>query len=36
MDVMGIKKEQLVNGIEIAGAATLLEFAKDADISLFM
>ena len=36
MDVMGIKKEQLVDGIEIAGAATFLEFAKDADISLLM
>ncbi len=31
MDVMGIKKEDLVDGLEIGGAATFLEFAaKDA------
>ena len=36
MDVMGVKKEDLIDGIEIAGAATFLEFAKDADITLYI
>ena len=34
MDVMGIKKEDLIDGIEIGGAATLLEFASDDAITL--
>ena len=34
MDVMGIKKEDLVDGIEIGGAATFLEFASDDAIAL--
>lgn len=36
MDVMGIKKEDLIDGIEIGGAATFLEFAKDADVTLYI
>jgi peroxiredoxin family protein len=36
MDVMNLKKEDLITGIEIGGAATFLEFAADADITLFM
>lgn len=36
MDVMGIKKEDLIDGAEIGGAAMFLEFAKDADITLYM
>lgn len=28
MDVMGIKKEDLIDGIEIGGAATFLEFCQ--------
>jgi peroxiredoxin family protein len=36
MDVMGIKREDLIDGIEIGGAATFLEFAADADITLYM
>lgn len=28
MDVMGIKKEDLIDGVEIGGAATFLEFAS--------
>jgi peroxiredoxin family protein len=36
MDVMGIKKEDLIDGVEIGGAAMFLEFAKDADITLYM
>jgi peroxiredoxin family protein len=34
MDVMGIKKEELIDGIEIGGAATFLEFASQNAISL--
>lgn len=34
MDVMGLTEENLVDGIEVAGAVSFLEFAKDADISL--
>ena len=34
MDVMGIKAEDLVDGIEVGGAVTFLEFAKDAAPSL--
>jgi peroxiredoxin family protein len=34
MDVMGTKKEDLIDGVEIGGAATFLEFAGDNAISL--
>jgi peroxiredoxin family protein len=34
MDVMGIKKEELIDGVEIGGAATFLEFASENAISL--
>ncbi len=34
MDVMGIKKEQLLDGVEIGGAATFLEFASHNAITL--
>lgn len=30
MDVMGLTKEDFVNGIEVGGAVTFIEFAKDA------
>ena len=33
MDVMGIKKEDMIDGIEIGGAATLLEFASEDAIT---
>ena len=36
MDVFGYKKEDLIDGVEIGGAASFLEFAQDADITLFM
>lgn len=36
MDVMGIKREDLIDDLEVGGAATFLEFAQDADITLFM
>ena len=34
MDVMGIKKEDLIDGVEIGGAATFLDFASRNAISL--
>jgi peroxiredoxin family protein len=34
MDVMGIKKEDLIDGLEIGGAATFLEFASRDAITL--
>ena len=34
MDVMGIKKEDLIDGIEVAGAAAFIEFAADDAIAL--
>jgi len=34
MDVMGIKKEDLIDGIEIGGAATFLEYASQNAIVL--
>ena len=34
MDVMGIKKEDLIDGIEIGGAATFLEYASEDAIAL--
>lgn len=34
MDAMGIRPEQLMDGIEVGGAATFLAFAYDADVTL--
>jgi len=34
MDVMGIKKEDLIEGIEVVGAATFLEYASNNAIAL--
>ena len=34
MDVMGIKKEDLIDGIEVAGAAAFLEYASQDAITL--
>lgn len=36
MDVLGIKREDLIDELEVGGAATFLEFAQDADITLFV
>lgn len=36
MDVMGIKREELIDGIEIAGAARMLANAEESDMSLFI
>ncbi|GGH78051.1 peroxiredoxin family protein [Pullulanibacillus pueri] len=34
MDVMNLKKEDFIDGIEVGGTATFVEYAKDANISL--
>ncbi|MDA8352416.1 MAG: DsrE/DsrF/DrsH-like family protein [Firmicutes bacterium] len=34
MDAMGIDKNQLIDGVEVGGAASFLDFAYDADITL--
>ena len=34
MDVMNLKKEQFIEGIDVGGAATFLNFASDANITL--
>lgn len=34
MDVMNLKTEDFVEGIEVGGAVTFLDFAKDANVSL--
>jgi peroxiredoxin family protein len=36
MGVMGVKPEDLVPGVDIAGATAFLDFAADADVSLFV
>lgn len=34
MDVMNLEKEDMLDGIEVGGAVTFLEFANDADVTL--
>lgn len=36
MDVFGFSKDEFIDECEIGGAATFLEFAADADVSLFV
>src|SRR5689334_12222622 len=36
MDVMGIKAEDLIEGVEVGGAATFINFANGAHITLFI
>ncbi len=36
MDVFGFAKEDFIDGVDIGGAATFLEFASNADIQLFV
>jgi predicted peroxiredoxin len=36
MGVMGVKASDLVEGVEVAGAASFLEFASKAHITLFI
>ena len=34
MDVMGLEQAGFIDGIEVGGAVTFLEYAKDADVTL--
>lgn len=34
MDVMGLQEDVFVEGIEVGGAVTFLQFAKDAEVTL--
>jgi peroxiredoxin family protein len=36
MDIMGIKKEELIDGVTIGGVAAFLGSAEDSDMSLFI
>ncbi len=36
MDVMGVKKEDVIDGVEFGGAATWLDAAADSQINLFI
>ncbi len=36
MDVFGLKADDLIDGVEVGGAATYLDYAAEADISLFV
>ncbi len=36
LDVLGIKKEELIDGLEFAGAGAFLDYAAEADITLFV
>lgn len=34
MDVMNLKKEDFIDGIDVGGAVTFLDFAQDASVTL--
>lgn len=36
MDIMGIKKEELINGVELGGVATMLGSAEKSDLTYFI
>ena len=36
MDVFGFSKDDFIDGVEVGGAATFLEFATNSDIQLFV
>ncbi|HIC74091.1 MAG TPA: peroxiredoxin family protein [Candidatus Marinimicrobia bacterium] len=36
MDVFGFSRDEFIDGIDVGGAATFLEFAADADIQMFI
>lgn len=36
MDIMGIRKEELIDGIDYAGVATYLGYADEANVNLFI
>jgi tRNA 2-thiouridine synthesizing protein A len=36
MDVMGLRQEELLDGVEIGGAATFLAEANQSNVTLFV
>lgn len=36
MNIMGIKKEELLDGVEIEGVATMLADAEDSNVNFFV
>jgi len=36
MDVMGIKREELIDGIKVGGVAAYLEAAEQSNVNLFI
>ena len=36
MDVFGFKRDEFIDEVDVGGAATFLEFAADANVSLFV
>ena len=36
MDVLGIKKEDIIDGVEFGGAASWMDIAADAQVNLFI
>jgi peroxiredoxin family protein len=36
MDIMGVVKEELIDGVELGGVATYLEAASSAAVNLFI
>jgi peroxiredoxin family protein len=36
MDIMGIAKEELIDGVELAGVASYLDAAESSDVNLFI
>jgi peroxiredoxin family protein len=36
MDVMSVKQEDIIDGVEFGGAATWLDVAADSQINLFI
>jgi len=36
LEMTGLSKDDLVEGVEVAGAAEFLDFALDADVNLFI
>ena len=36
IDIMGIKKEDLIDGVELAGVATYLGDAEESNVNLFI
>jgi peroxiredoxin family protein len=36
MDLVGVKHEDLIDGVEVCGAASFLEYASEAEVQLFV